>query len=186
MDTQTYRQNTRTSCAGCRKRNICGGSRFCTRRAADHIVLALATPHSLEVYAAAYAVLWGVVTSIFWHYLEHPTTAGLLSYVAGHGWAIGMWPVVWGSLGLWAIRHSNRTLRACSAAMNAMYWWALAGWFFFSTEPVITSAVVAYGAAAAAEAWVYVRVSQQFDDLVRDVRSHHGGSRRARDHTRGD
>ena len=165
-----------TVCIGCPYVKTCGGKVVCKRRISHTVILALATLHSLEVYSAIFALVWGVFTAVFWHYLEHPSTQGLLTYVGGKGWLFGVWPALWGGVGLYAIHKGNRKLRATSAGANALFWWLLAGWFFAIPEPRVTSAIAAYFCAAAAEGWVYVRVEQCFDDLVKDIRKHRRGA----------
>lgn len=134
------------------------------------MILALATPHSLEIYASVYATIWGLATALYPQYLQHPHTVGLLAYVGGRGELLGLFPALVGLCGLLALRTGNRKLRASAAFWLFLFWWLLAGWFL-TREPVVISAVIAYGLSALAEAWVYVRVSQNFDDLVRDVRA---------------
>lgn len=137
----------------------------------EQLIMALATPHALEFYGAIVALLWGLVTALDSGYIAAaPSTEGLLPYVGGHAWVYGAIPAVTGFAGLVALRMEWRWLRAQSAAASALFWWWLCGWFSFGPDRPVTSAVVIYGIAALAEAWVYVRVLQQFDDLVRDVR----------------
>lgn len=154
-----------------------------SRRLVDRTISALTTMHSLEIYSGVYAVVWGAVTMTFWHYLDHTNTEGLLPYVGGHGWLYGLWPLAWGVIGLWGIQVGRRSVRALSAQMNAVFWWCFAGWYYYVPDPSVTSQVVNYSLAALAEAWVYVRISQRFDDLTGATR--HGGQR-DRDHSQSD
>jgi hypothetical protein len=143
---------------------------YMSDRWSDRIVLALATPHSLEFYAAIYAVAWGLGTMIWPEFLAYSNTRMVLDVLGGNGWLVGVVPFFAGTLGLFGLATGRRPLRAYSAVLAATFWWCATGFFFLSLPPV-TSAVVAYGAAALAEAWVYVRVSEPLHALVRDVRN---------------
>lgn len=141
-------------------------------RLADVAVSALATRHSLEVYTALYAAVWGLMTMIYPEYLTHAHTKGLYDLVSPHPWALGLLPFVLGCLGLYALKIRDRVLRSRTAMVSALLWWMLAGWYLWGVTPAVTSAVIAYGGAAVAEAWVYVRVAYHFDDLTRVVTRH--------------
>ena len=141
-------------------------------RASDAAVAMLATKNSLEIYTAFYATMWGLMTAINPGYLQHPHTQYLYDMAAPHAWALGLPCLITGAVGLRALQMGNRKLRAKSAAVSATLWWMLAGWYLWAASPAVTSAVVAYGGAAIAEAWVYVRVTYKFDELTRAVTRH--------------
>jgi hypothetical protein len=136
----------------------------------EQAIIALATPHALEFYGAAVAMLWGLATALDFGYLNAAHTAHLLDYVGGRGWVYGLVPALTGALGLLSLLFDWRQGRVWAAQTTAFFWWCATGWFVFGPERPVTSAIVIYGMAALAEAWVAVRVSQGFEDLVRDVR----------------
>jgi hypothetical protein len=139
---------------------------FMMDRWSDRLILALATPHSLEFYAAIYALAWGLSTMLWPDFLIYPATFWLFEAFGAHGWTVGLVPFLAGVVGMYGLTAGRRKLRAYSAIAAATFWWMATGVFFLA-EPPLTAAVVTYGAAALGEAWVYVRVTQPWHTQVR-------------------
>lgn len=123
----------------------------------------LATPHLAEIGLSIHALLWGVGQLITSGVAVSPdglpapyNPSRLLTEL------IGIWPMVTGAVGLWAVIFRKREWRMASSLAVIPVWSMLAA-FYSHFEPPLIGGVVTYGMAAVGEAIVYVRVKYRFD-----------------------
>lgn len=133
---------------------------------ANAYIRLLMTRDSLETWLKLLAVMWGLGVFFVDDFLSVAYNNRVVEVFGDHAHYIGLYAAVLGAAGLVAVCFESnfaRHMRVSSALLLFFFWGAIT-LFFASRIPPISSAVAVYGMIAAAESWVYIRVSGNFDE----------------------
>lgn len=123
----------------------------------------IASPHFGEYALSTHAFLWGLAQILTAGIAINPTQTAA-NYTPDEIMlaTLGIWPLLTGALGLFAVARRERSLRLVSSLCIVPFWAVLAAYYCVMNPP-LTGGVVTYGLAAIGELIVYVRVRHGFD-----------------------
>jgi hypothetical protein len=131
---------------------------------------AFATPHLAEYGLSLHAIGWGLAQLITLGMTFSPIKDGAPIYTPRlFEEFIGLWPLMTGIIGLWAVSTRNRYWRM-SSSIAIMPLWIMLAIFYLAYEPPLAGSIVTYAVVGAGELVVWVRVKYRFDRWAEALR----------------